>query len=243
MLIECLDILSPRDIFKFKRFGEIAAEAGADLRVFQAGDGVESQTATWNAAIDMMNHAEAFFIPASTFFLVPALIAKLHERVAGGCRILIQAARYDQDQANGFLARYDLTVTNIRIDGGNSTLPIGRTPHTFRDESLLAGVDVVVAQQAMAIWCGGESTPVLVAEGNQQGINTEVDLPSEFQAKELACIGAWRGSNGGAVVLIAAGFLYDPYIGSTGIKWPGISVNEKLASNLVRFLIGKSKVA
>jgi hypothetical protein len=112
-----------------------------------------------------------------------------------------------------------------------------RSAEQFRDVRLFAGVESVEAQQPNAIWYGGDSLPVLVASDEYLALNGETDLPSDWNARELASIAAWHGPDGGGVLAMSGGYVHDPYIGGTGIEWPGIEANEAFARNVLTYLL------
>ncbi len=239
MLIEYMHVLSPRDAFKFQRLSELAKGLGTEVRWFRGSDSHDENLAAWREAYALMDRADAFFLPNAEPLYSPEFTQKLHDRVAAGARLLVQADINDIDLMNGFLARYDLTTSRIKIADSGPVFNLGRSPHSFRDEGLLAGVQEVAVQQATAIWSSGESSPVLVASDRQLAINADKDLPSDFCGRELACMAVWRGGNGGAVLVVSAGLFYDPYTGPTGVEWPGVSANERLGTNVIRFLCAK----
>ena len=101
---------------------------------------------------------------------------------------------------------------------------------------LFAGVDEVQIGLPNAVWYGGDSLPVLVADDRYPVSDGESDLPSDWNARELACAAAWHGADQGGVLAMSGNYFLDPFDGFTGLHFPGIEANQSLARNVVKYL-------
>jgi len=238
MIIGFLTILSPRDRFWYERFSALAREMGAEMRVVrEAGDGVEAARLAWTQLKGLISETDAFFLPDDTLLMVEEYAQLLHERVQSGARLLVRLNENCLRLQNTFLAKYDLTGTTVRIRSRSTPLiSLKRSPDNYRDVRLFVSVDEVRIQNPNAIWYGGESLPVLVADDQYLAIDGETDFPSDWNARELACAAAWHGAKRAGVLAISGGYFEDPFDGATGIHWPGIEVNRQLARNMLEYL-------
>jgi hypothetical protein len=238
MIIGYLTSLSPRDRFWYERFSALARDMGAEVRVVrQSSDGVEATRSAWTQLKGVLTQADAFFLPDDTLLMVDECAHLLHERVRSGARLLVRLNENCLRLQNTFLAKYDLTGTSVRIRSPITPLVrLKRSPDHFRDVRLFVGVDEVQIQHPNAIWYGGESLPVLVADDRYLAIDGETDLPGDWNARELACAAAWHGGHRAGVLAISGGYFEDPFDGATGIHWPGINLNQQLARNVLEYL-------
>src|SRR5688572_28827748 len=214
---------------------------------------------TYHAAREIINEATAFFVPTLTVIAhltiidQPNLASLIQDRVRDGARLFVQPWNGNDhiiEKWNGFLARYDLTVTTLKICeregnsidcGPSERLVIRRNAHSFREPMLFQGVEQVVLEQPVAIHYGGESLPVLCATDAELPIDRTTDLlpipesrwkgwmdgdplPPEWNARELACMAVWHGNNGGAVMPSIGPALYD--------RGRMIEENAQLAANI-----------
>ncbi len=238
MIIGLLTILGPRDSFRYLRLSELAKERGAEFRVVrQAADGSDETRAAWVRLRSLLDEADAFLLPDDYPLLVEEYAQLLHDRVRSGARVLVRLNENDLDCQNAFLAKYDLTGTTVRIRSQSTPLiRLERSPDHYRDVRLFAGVDEVQIQHPNAVWYGGGSLPVLVADDRYLAIDGRSDLPGDWNARELACAAAWHGQNHGGVLAVSGGYFEDPYLGATGVEWPGIEVNRQFAANVLQYL-------
>jgi hypothetical protein len=208
---------------------------GAEIRYARLeGQNFEALT---NAFRRLLDDADAFFMPDDTLLYNEDYTNRLRDHIKAGARLLVRLDENCLDRQNAFLAKYDLTGTNVRIRSVSMPRVIlKRSADCFRDVRLFAGVDEVQIQGPNAIWYGGESLPVLVADDQYVAIDGEKDLPLDWNARELPCIGAWHGLEHGGVLAMSGGYFHDPYDGPTGVRWPGIEANERLAQNVIRYL-------
>jgi hypothetical protein len=208
---------------------------GAEIRYARlAGQDFEGLTSTFRKLLD---ESDAFFMPDDTICYSEDYVKCLHGRIQSGARVLVRLDENHLERQNAFLAKYDLTGTKVRIRSPlTPTIVLKRSADCFRDVRLFAGVDEVRIQHPNAIWYGGESLPVLIADDEYLAIDGEKDLPLDWNARELACIAAWHGSAHGGVLAMSGGYFHDPYDGPTGVRWPGIEANERLAQNVIRYL-------
>lgn len=238
MLIAYLAALGPKDRFCYQRLSDLAKEMGSDIRFVRAVDYDEdSVQSAWTAFAQLLREADAFFMPDDTVAYSEEYTEQLYERVEAGSRLLVRLDENYLDRQNAFLSKFDLTGTRVRIRSVSSRLvTLRRSADTFRDVRLFGGVEEVEVQQPNAIWYGGESLPVLVADNQYLAINGETDLPSDWNARELACAAAWHGAGQGGVLAMSGAYFSDPYEGATGVHWPGIEPNMKLARNVLQYL-------
>ncbi len=238
MIIGYLSILSTRDRFPYGRLSELAGDAGNELRfVRETDDTPQAMHLAWAHLRGILNDADAFFMPNDYPLLLEEYARLLHDRIRSGARVLVRLNVNSLDHQNAFLASYDLTGTTVRIRSQSTPLiRLERTPDHYRDSRLFAGVDEVQIQHPNAVWYGGDSLPVLVADDRYLTVDGDSDLPSNWNARELACVAAWQGTGGGGVLAMSGGYFEDPYGGVTGIEWPGIEVNRQFATNVLQYL-------
>lgn len=235
MLIAYLAALNPTERYLYTRLSEIAKDMGAEIRYARLeGQDFEALTKAFRRGLD---EADAFFMPDDTVLYSEDYTVQLHDRIKAGARVLMRLDENCLDRQNAFLAKYDLTGTRLRIRSESTpTVLLKRSADCFRDVRLFAGVEDVQIQHPNAIWYGGESLPVLVADETYLVVDGEKDLPVDWNARELSCIAAWHGLEHGGVLAMSGGYFHDPYDGPTGIRWLGIDANQRLAQNVIRYL-------
>ncbi len=234
MLLACLDFQNTNHgKFKYQGFSEIAKELDVQVESISYDGSMEGAQQAWDKATRLINEASAFFVPNSRILHSAIHPKQIRDRIAQGARFFVTPWINDdeRDRWNGFLARYELTVTTIRIHSGKPLagaggyITIKRDANSFRDPLLFQSVDEVVLSQPVAMWYGGESLPVLIANDAELAIDAEKDLPTDWNARELACMAIWRGELG-AVLASRGPVFYDPFP----------QQNQRLATNVIRFL-------
>ena len=239
MLVVYLGVLGQNDRFGLQRFSQLAKDVGTGTAMRVAAEDLPSIQSAWAELAELA--ADGQKPPSScrmTAYVLRGYMSLLYQRIGAGSRLLVNINPNTLERQNAFLSRFDLTGTQVRIRSSTSHLIVlDRSAGAFRDFRLFGGVDQVQIQQPNAIWYGGDSLPVLVADGPFLTVNAETDLPSEWNARELACIAAWHGAGFGGVLAVSGNFFGDPYDGPTGLHWPGIEANEQLAQNVMQYLI------
>lgn len=238
MKIAYLNPLSPEDSFNYNKLTELARAQSIEIEVVrQESHSEQSLREAWKRVRELIDTSDAFFLANTPVIRVNEFVEAIHKRIAGGTRLLIRLDENDIDAQNSFLARYDLSSTRVRVRSRfTPTIEFSRSADCFRDFRLFANVDKVTAQQPNAIWYGGESLPILV--GADEGLTSDgrTDFPADWNLREIASFAGWQQENGGSVMAIAGNYFSDPYLGATGVEWPGIDANEQLANNILRYL-------
>jgi hypothetical protein len=204
---------------------------------------LESWKAAWIRTEELIESAHALILPSFKLLTEPRIVEKLHARVNAGQRILIMDSPNHLDEQNRFLSFYGLAFTPLVLHSGEAVIRIRRAPSTYRDGALFAGVQEIRVQRPTLVTCRGESLPTLFSDGDEMVVDAETDLRVDMSVAELCCAGAWHGEAGGAVLAWSGSFLHDPYVSITGLQLSGIDGNERLASNLLRFLDGHQREA
>lgn len=185
----------------------------------------------------LFSEANAFILQDDSVLDDSKFVAQIHARIQAGARLLIQIGEAFLDRQNAFLSKYDLTGTKIRIQ--NNAGPAGlikRSADSFRDSRLFAGVDEVQIQCPNAVWYGGESLPVLIADDQFTVVDGESDFPADWNGRDLACAASWHGKNQGGVLAMSGVYFRDPFEDLSGYRWPCIEANLALARNVIKYL-------
>lgn len=252
MLLAYFCLVPSDSEFHCKEWVRIAKEQGIDFDYPVFGANIPEYVKALQKTRHLLETADAFIVQDNIFSLYPeyADAALLHQRIAQGRRLLIFPSVFTASGSgtektfpmlewwNSFLARYDMSATTIKVSFENriDNVPINRDAHSFRDPALFAGVDQVCLEDPGAIWYGGESLPVLIATDKHLVVDWDTDLVADWNGREIACMAAWHGDKGGAVLLCAGSLFHDAYIGYHGGIVHGIDVNARLARNVLKFL-------
>lgn len=237
--IGLLEVFASPSRFKYKRLSELAAEQGLELRSVVIGqDGVGDDSAAWARLKGLIEDCNGYFMQNDTVLLVPEYAKLLRDRIKDGHRLAIVIDPNAVEADNAFLAPFDLTASMIKIRADEPVVTFQRGKEFLADDPLLSGVDCVALQGPFAIWTSGESRPLVGSTSRHMAIRADSDLKSDMHAKETSCVARWDGPNGQGVIAFGGHGFFDPYVGATGVEWPGINRNERLAKNLLHFLIG-----
>src|SRR4051812_1799622 len=125
MLIACFDF---QETSYVQELANLARVEGARLESLVVDQSAASWLQAYDTARRLIQEADGFIIPNANLLVQqewifpdktvkPAsdYLRQLHERVAQGARLLIQPRTMELEAMNGFLARYELTATNVRI--------------------------------------------------------------------------------------------------------------------------------
>lgn len=148
---------------------------------------------------------------------------RLHLRVASeSLRLLVIASPQPIDPQNRFLFFY-----GIQLEDGpprtESPMTVKRSPGTFRDPSLFAGIEDIELCDPMLLDIRAETLPVLV-------------LPAPANEPGRPVVAVWHALEGGAVLVAGATLIADRRRLAKA-DCAGIAVNERFAQNLLRFLL------
>ena len=105
---------------------------------------------------------------------------------------------------------------------------------------LFSDVTEVLIQQPDTIWYGGDTIHLLTATEEQISV-TSGDLLGNWNGRQPSCMVGRNVPNRELVIAISGNIFGDPYIGAMGQEFPGITKNEILANNLLRYLKAKAK--
>ena len=223
MRVSYLRVLQPSESFKLTGLSKVAETFGHKLTIVRSDPSSEARIAAWQSLHEDLQESDAFVVSDDTLLYDKTMAQTLHARIDSGARVLMLLEENCLELQNSFLAPYDLAGTRIRVRSRTSPLvKFDRAGGSLRDFRLFAGVETVSAQQPNAIWYGGESLPVLVRAEDVVVSDGLTDLPANWNARELASMAAWHSANGGGVLAISGNYFADPYVGATGIEWPGI---------------------
>jgi len=224
------------------RWCALASEIGTPFREYDGPANVASM-------IDFVRGATGLVLPDISFLAVPELLDNLRECVAAGRPLLVRVDPNSLDDLNPFLGFYGLEGTQLGVHDLAAAHPRlieimrSETPSAFHPHPLLDGVDELVIQQPNVIRFSGNATPILAlpAGKNIELVDQTTDFPADWTSPELSCLVLSPIGNNGGVLALSCGLTHDPYVGPTGVQFPGISAgnNETLAKNILNWLAGK----
>lgn len=216
------------------KLGVIASEstsAFTELEQLARSHGHEVDTVAADAAdaasrIDkLIETADALIVASPIVFSDerPEWQRRLHLRVASeSLRLLVIAAPEPIELQNRFLFFYGIQLADDPLRAG-SPMTIKRSPGTFRDPSLFAGVEDIELCDPMLLDIRAETLPVLV-------------LPASVNEADRPVVAVWHALEGGAVLVAGATLIADRRRLAEA-DCAGIAVNERFAHNLLRFLL------
>lgn len=225
-----------------ERWRTLATEIGAPFREYDGPvgniDGIES----------FIRNATGLVLPSENFLLTPQLFKAITERVDDGVPLLLWVDPNSLEQLNVFLRRYGLEGTRFAVhdDAGISHSRITelnreQSHSAFYPHPLLEGVDNLVIQQPNVIYYGGRAIPIITLPLRRfRVVDMRTDFSANWTSPELSCLVLSPIVDNGGVLAISCGFTHDPYLGPTGVEFPGISAadNEVLALNILKWLTG-----
>jgi len=236
-----LDLAVNRTL-KRDRWCALASEIGAPLRECDRLPG------DIDGMLDFVRSAKGLMLPHECFLLAPQLVDAITECVAAGRPLLVKVNPNSLDRLNPFLGRYGLegTLLAVHDEAAKShsrliELKRQQSPGAFHPHPLLDGVNRLVIQQANALRYSGSAIPILALPLERLLIvDLATDFPAEWTSPELSCLVLSPVAQNGGVLALSCGFIHDPYVGPTGIDFPGITVadNEVLALNILNWLAG-----
>jgi hypothetical protein len=252
MLLAYMDPVSNDVPFDYKHWAGMARDVGITMDYPDFGGSTAQEViVAWARAWRLLKEADAFIVESPGFFETqPSLAERFHQRIRDGARAIIRPIVGHVTELEwwyGFLVPYDLAATTVNIVGAQGNrldVSVKRSDDSFRHPALFAGIEEVIIDTPGAIWYGGESWPVLVASEAHRVVEATPDWPADWNARELACMAAWYGENGGAVLAVLGQLFSDPCSDHFGQERLGIRRNERLAANVLRFLSeGKRVIA
>jgi len=250
MLLAHMYPVSEQFPFNYMHWAKMGRDSGITVDYPDFGNSTEHEVlAAWTKVERLLEEADAFIVESRGVFQnSPNLVKRFHQRIRDGARAMIRPMAGNLralEWWNGFLVPYDLTATTVNIvdsQGNRLNVSVKRSDDSFRHPALFAGIEEVIIDTPGAIWYGGESWPVLVASEAHWAVEGTTNLPANWNARELACVAAWYGEKGGAVLAVSGELFSDPCIDLFGQERLGLQRNERLAANVLRSLSEGKKV-
>jgi hypothetical protein len=192
-----------------------------------------------------VSNAAGLWLNSDTLLHDSTATAVLHDAICQGKRLVVSLNPNELALMNDFLDPYGIEGTKVAVftsdeSTGHTRLvhvARARNPESFRDQELLREVDAVLIQQPQAIRFGGDASAVLTLPLDQGGVfDLESDFPANWTSPNITCVALGQGDHDGAVLAISGSIFHDPYIGPSGHAFPGITVNERFAENVLEWL-------
>jgi hypothetical protein len=218
-----LGVIASKGSSAYTELGRIAQSSGHDVEAI-AADAPDAASRIEK----LIETADALIVASPIVFAEkkPEWQRRIHLRIASdGLRLLFIASPQELGLQNGFLFFY-----GIQVEAGpvlaDSPIMVRRSPHSFRDPSLFAGVESIELCDPMVLDIRADTLPVLVLSG--------VSIPENESAKPVVAV--WHALEGGAVLVAGTTLIADRRrLGASDCA--GIAVNARFAHNLVRFLL------
>lgn len=230
--------------FRYTNLTQLAANLRLkiDHPDFGNRSSLEDARQGWSETEQLVNKADGFVLGNLPFEHVPDLVSLLHHRINAGARAVIvpnRADSVDREKSQEFLQRYymePLWVKLVGPSGERHGVTFNRNRGSLGSPELFSGVDRVIVDTPFAIRAWGEACPIVIGDDDHWGVDSDSDLPSKWNGRQLTCMAVWYGHGGGAMLAINAnGVLTDPITVLAGPR-PGIEANTVLAKNILRFL-------
>jgi len=225
----------------------------SDMEFFPLWLRVDASRATPLAdPLEFVEKADAFFLRDESLIGDPTLSDHLAAQILSGKRLLAELNPGTQDRLdalNRFLSRYDIkgTMTGIfRRDEAAADVPgwffpeheqpdlfeliRDAYPQSFRDSFVFSNVDRVRIRSPRLIEYGRKANPTLIIPETSSGlIDKTTDLPSDWTARELACVVEYHEEYSHGAVLAFSGHIFTDSI---------LDTNQRLSANLLKWLKG-----
>jgi hypothetical protein len=225
-------------------FKQVIADRGhkaTELLVEGGGVNPATAVAVWKRACadawEISDRADAILLPC---WLPPTeqwLIKRLHERIADGMRLLVTGDPGALGWQNEFLAFYGMRFTDLAVGTGRPVeriaCPVG--PRIFD------GIEAATVMSPTVVMLEPPAVPLLSVD-DMPILDKSRDMFVDEGPEACTVMAVCHANNGGAVLSVGGSMFHDGYVGPTGVRFPGVGENTRLASNIVDFLLKQSAV-
>lgn len=224
-------------------FERLASDAGCPVRSYDGPISIES--------IDhFLSESQGLLLFTDTFLLDPTIESSIHAAISNGKRALVRADVNHLDHCNRFLERYGIEGTSIGAflrepkTEHPRIIPLqrSRNPRSFALPDLLDGINDVALQQPQVLRLDDRALPVVnlpldIIELTDLRTDFFADWPTS--AVSVLALSDSDFSRRGGILAITPTFWHEPYVGPTGVRFPGVSYGDNaiLTRNIIGWLI------